>query len=282
MAAPFIDLERFDALVRGEPNVRIVDTRSKPHGAPNDEPTGAQQYASGHIPGAVHLDYAHELADPATPYAARVAPPELFAKTMGEFGIGDESVIVAYDNGDIPYAARFIWMMRYFGRDDAMILGGGYKEWLARGGRPSTDVPQPARAAFTARPREHLRATREEVVAIASGANADDQLVETQRNKTYAMRDRDIARAVRISGNDLLEDANGGRIAAPETLARLVADKNLDRNKRTIVTCGSGVSASGAYLALLEAGFTNLAVYDGSWLEWDHDALPSVPKKDAG
>ena len=278
MTAPFIDLARFQELVATEPRLRIVDTRSKPHGAPTEDPTGAELYAAGHIPGAVHLDYAHELADPSTPYAARVAPPELFAKTMGDFGIGDDSVIVAYDAAEVPYAARFVWMTRYYGRDDVMILSGGYKEWLARGGEPVTDVPKYSRATYTTHTRERIRATRDEVVAIASGANTRDQLVETQRNKTYAMRDRDVARAVRISGNLLLEDANGGRIAPPETLASLVDDKSLDRSKRTIVTCGSGVSASGAYLALLEAGFTDLAVYDGSWLEWDHDGLPSVPK----
>jgi len=44
------------------------------------------------------------------------------------------------------------------------------------------------------------------------------------------------------------------------------------------VTCGSGVSASGSYVALLEAGFTDVAVYDGSWMEWQHDGMPTVEK----
>jgi thiosulfate/3-mercaptopyruvate sulfurtransferase len=277
MASPFIDLARFAELVATEPRLRIVDTRSRPHHL-TDTPTGAEQYAAGHIPGAIHLDYAHELSDPATPYAARVAPPEIFAKTLGEHGIGDDSVIVAYDAGDVPYAARFVWMLRYLGRDDVMILAGAFKEWRAAGGVPTTDVPAYPKATFTARPRPHIRATREEVLAIASGANVSDQLIETQRDKTYAMRDIDIANTVRISGNLLLEDENNGRIAAPEKVAALVAERGLDLHKRTIVTCGSGVSASGAYLALLEAGFTDLAVYDGSWLEWAHDGLPTQPK----
>jgi thiosulfate/3-mercaptopyruvate sulfurtransferase len=281
MAAPFIDYDSFLDLVAREPRLRIVDTRSKPHGAQTDAPTGAQQYAAGHMPGAMHLDYAHELADPATPYATRVAPVDRLAKTLGEYGIGDESVVVAYDDGDVPYAARFVWMMRYLGRDDAMILAGGLKEWRARGGAITFDVPTYPKTTFTPHPRERLRATRAEVLAIASGENRHDQLLETQRNKTYALRDRDIAGVVRLSGNDLLEDANGGRIAPPETLEKLVDERNLDRSKRTIVTCGSGVSASGAYLALLEAGFTDLAVYDGSWLEWSHDELPSQPKTSA-
>jgi len=281
MGAPFIDNDHFLELVASEPRLRIVDTRSKPHGVQTDAPTGAEQYAAGHIPGAIHLDYAHELADPATPYAMRVAPPDELAQTLGAHGIGDDSVVVAYDDGDVPYAARFVWMMRFLGRDDTMILAGGLKEWRARGGAITFDVPSYPRATFTPHPREAVRATREEVLAIANGTNTRDQLVETQRNKTYALRDLDIARAVRISGNDLLEDDNGGRVAPPETLAALIDARNLDRSKRTIVTCGSGVSASGAYLALLDAGFTDLAVYDGSWMEWAHDGLPAVPKANA-
>ena len=58
----------------------------------------------------------------------------------------------------------------------------------------------------------------------------------------------------------------------------MIARAGLDKHKRTITSCGSGVGASGAYLALLEAGFTNVAVYDGSWMEWNHDQLPTVPK----
>jgi thiosulfate/3-mercaptopyruvate sulfurtransferase len=130
---------------------------------------------------------------------------------------------------------------------------------------------------FTPRERPALRATREEVLAVAE-KRSDTQLLETQRDTTYALRDRDIAGAVRLSGSHLLEDANGGRIAPAPRLAELVA--GLDPAKRTIVSCGSGVSASGSYFALREAGFTDIAVYDGSWMEWSHDGLPTVAKPD--
>jgi len=157
------------------------------------------------------------------------------------------------------------------------IMAGGLKAWRAFGGSLTTDVPQFAPATFVARERPRLRASRDEVLAVAEG-RSDTQLLETQRNKTYALRDRDIAGARRLSGNELLEDENGGRIAPRATLDALVSDLSLDRSKRTILTCGSGVSASGAFIALLEAGFTDLAVYDGSWMEWKHEGLPTVPK----
>jgi thiosulfate/3-mercaptopyruvate sulfurtransferase len=260
-----------------DPRVRIVDTRSTPHGAVVAMASAREQYAAGHIPGAVHLDYAEDLHDLATPYAARVAPPERFAEVMGANGIGDGTLVVAYDEGNVPYGARLLWMLRYYGHDDVRILAGGLAAWQAAGLPLTTDVPHFPRAAFTPRQRPALRATRDDVIAVANGRSGA-QLLETQRDGTYAQRDRDIPNAVRLSASDLLEDANGGRVAGRAKLDALVAGAGLDRAKRTIVSCGSGVGASGAYVALLEAGFTNVAVYDGSWMEWSHDGLPTVPK----
>ncbi|HZW52627.1 MAG TPA: sulfurtransferase [Candidatus Elarobacter sp.] len=277
MNGDFVEVEWL-AEHRGDPRVRCVDARSVPHGGTVAMPSGREQYAAGHIPGAVHLDYADDLSDPATPYAARVAPPERFARVMGEHGIGDDTIVIAYDAGTIPFAARMVWMLRYYGHDEAYVLAGGYPAWVAAGYPVKTDVPLVPRATFTSRARPELRAARDEVLAVAEGRSAA-QLVETQRDQTYAQRDRDIARAVRISGNQLLEDTRGGRIADRATLDRLVREAGLDPHARTVVSCGSGVSASGAWLALREAGFHDVAVYDGSWMEWEHDALPSVPKR---
>ena len=276
----FVEIEWL-AERRGDPRVRCIDARSVPHGGTVAMPSGREQYAAGHIPGAVHLDYADDLSDPATPYAARVAPSELFAKVMGEHGIGDDTIVIAYDAGTIPFAARIVWMLRYYGHDEAYVLAGGYPAWMAAGYPVKTDVPNMTPATFTPRPRRQLRATRDEVLAIAEGRSAV-QLVETQRDQTYAQRDRDIKGAVRLSGNQLLEDARGGRIADRATLDRLVREAGLDPHARTVVSCGSGVSASGAWLALREAGFDDVAVYDGSWMEWEHDALSTVAKPSRG
>jgi thiosulfate/3-mercaptopyruvate sulfurtransferase len=196
---------------------------------------------------------------------------------MAENGIGDDTIVVAYDAGTIPFAARIVWMLRYYGHDEAYVLAGGLPAWTTAGHPTSTDVPAIVPTTFTPRAHPSIRATREEVLAIAEGRSAT-QLLETQRDQTYAQRDKDIAGAVRLSGNLLLEDERGGRIADEAKLQKLVRDAGLDPHKRTVVSCGSGVSASGAWLALREAGFDDVSVYDGSWLEWEHDALPTVPK----
>ena len=280
MNGTFVEIEWVRAHL-DDPSVRIVDARSRPHGANVVAPEGAELYAAGHVPGAVHLDYATDLADPATPYATRVAPPERFAEVAGAAGIGNATTVVAYDEGDVPYAARMLWMFRYYGHDGVAIVAGGYRAWLAAGYATQRDVPRYARATFVPHVRPALRATRDEVLALARG-DGDAQLVETQRDKTYALRDRGIPGAVRLSGNVLLEDERGGRVAPPRTLAAAVANAGLDPARRTVVSCGSGVSASGSYVALLEAGFRDVAVYDGSWMEWQHDGLPTVALPERG
>jgi thiosulfate/3-mercaptopyruvate sulfurtransferase len=277
MSADFVEVDWLASRL-GDPRVRVIDARSVPHGGAVTMPSGKEQFAAGHIPGAVHLDYADDLSDPATPYAARVAPPHRFALVMGAHGIGDDSIVVAYDAGTIPFAARMVWMLRYYGHAEAYVLAGGLPAWTAAGHPLSTETPKIAHAEFTPRAHPEIRASRDEVRAIAEGRSTA-QLVETQRDQTYAQRDRDIKGAVRLSGNLLLEDARGGRVADPTTLQRLVHETNLNPHARTIVTCGSGVSASGAWLALREAGFNDIAVYDGAWMEWEHDALPTVPKR---
>jgi 3-mercaptopyruvate sulfurtransferase SseA len=103
-----------------DPRVRIVDARSVPHGGAVVMPSGREQFAAGHLPGAVHLDYGEDLNDPATPYATRVAPEERFAAVMGAHGIGDDALVVAYDAGTVPFAARMVWMLRYYGHDQAV------------------------------------------------------------------------------------------------------------------------------------------------------------------
>jgi thiosulfate/3-mercaptopyruvate sulfurtransferase len=274
---PFVEVAWLAAHLN-DPQVRIVDTRSKPHGAAVVAPEGRELYAQGHIPGAVHLDYAEDLHDLATPYATRIAPPQRFAEVMRDNGIGDGTLVVAYDEGNVPYGARLVWMLRYYGHDAVTILAGGLPAWVAAGHPVTTDVPHFLPATFTVRERPELRASREDVIAVAEGRSTA-QFLETQRDGTYAQRDRDIPNNVRLSASDLLEDARGGRIAAPARLEELVANAGLDKHKRTIVSCGSGVGASGAYLALLEAGFTDVGVYDGSWMEWSHDQLPTVAKR---
>ncbi len=258
-----------------EPAIAIVDARSMPLTVYYAS-FGREQYLMGHIPGAVHLDYATDLQDTETTYAARVAPAERFANAMQTAGIGDDTLVIAYDNGEFPYAARLVWMLHYYGHDAAAVLAGGIDAWIAAALPRETEVPARDVAQFTPRIRPELRASRGEVLDVVEG-RSDAQLLSVLGDAAYAMRECDIPRSRRLSCSALFDETNGGRLISPEGLASLTT--GLDPYKRTITFCSNGVSAAGAYVALRAADFSDVAVYDGSLADWSHHKLPTVATK---
>ncbi|MBV8196794.1 MAG: sulfurtransferase [Candidatus Eremiobacteraeota bacterium] len=256
--------------------IAIVDTRSAPQ-AIFYGGVGREHYVYGHIPRAVHLDYADQLQDPYTSYATRVAPPQRFMEEMAKAGISDDNTVIAYDDGEVPYAARLVWMLHYYGHDAAAILAGGLPAWLEAGHPRVNEIPSGPMKRFTPKPQPQLRAELDEVLAVAEG-RSDAQLLAAWPEVTYARREREIAGARRLSFSQLFDETQYCRMVPLERLRQLTA--NLDPQKRTITYCGNGVHSAAAYFALRAAGFTDVAVYDGSWAEWGHLNLPSVPRNE--
>src|SRR3954463_12867696 len=102
-----------------DPDLRVVDMRgyvtTRPLGPGVEEATyrGApDEYLSGHIPGAVYVDWTRDIVDPADPIPAQLAPPDLFARAMGERGIGDATRVVAVDQAGGQFATRLWWALK--------------------------------------------------------------------------------------------------------------------------------------------------------------------------
>ena len=119
-----------------DPDLRVVDM---------DIPEG---YRRAHIPGAVTVPEHHYVKDPSND--VHVMPPTAFKELMDSLGIGDDTLVVAYDNSRGVYAARLWWTLRYYGHQRAKVLNGGWRKWFQEG-RPATiDVPTlPGGISFT-------------------------------------------------------------------------------------------------------------------------------------
>src|SRR5215218_10671673 len=111
---------------------------------------GRAEYDRGHLPGAVFVELEDWLAAPASAEAGRhpLPEPEVFARGMGELGIGDGDTVVAYDDQGGVIAARLVWMLRATGHA-AALLDGGLAAW---DGALKTDAVRLPPATFTARP----------------------------------------------------------------------------------------------------------------------------------
>ena len=156
------------------PDVRVVDVRWRAQyeagrGISADDKAG---YLAGHIPGAVFVGMVRDLADPQSDVPDRLVSPAPFAQVMERLGIGDRTLVVAYDDMVLPLsAARLWWALSYYGHARVRVLDGGLRRWRAEGRPLSTEVPVPPPATFTPRPQPDWLATKATVVAALDQPN---------------------------------------------------------------------------------------------------------------
>jgi thiosulfate/3-mercaptopyruvate sulfurtransferase len=256
------------------PRIRVLDVRGRHPSSPLPH-AKREEYAVGHIPGAAFVDWEHDLIDTTDPLPVQVAGAEAFAVRAGELGVGDGDLVVTYDDYYGIFAARVAWAFRYYGAE-SRVLDGGWSTWKEEG-RPVSDQPvSVSPALFMARPRPRLRRTLAEV----REAQARGAMLVDARPRHLFLGDQAVANTGHIPGSRCLPyqelvDGATGLWTAPDAVKRLARDAGIDPDRppsELIATCGSGVSATVAMLALERIGIHADGVYDGSFNEWSADA----------
>lgn len=275
------------------PQLRIVDMRGlvlpptvpKPHYFARHE-----DYQAGHIPGAVYIDWLRDIVDLDDPVPVQVAPPEKIAEVFGRLGIGDDTLVVAYDDHYSMFAGRLLWVLRYYGHEQARILNGGLVKWLAEGRPLSTEIPTPAPTVFTPRPQPALRRTNAQILAaLPSAAQPDGAAllidarspVEYAGEESRAVRGGHIPGAVNVPYLELITGPDQTYAEPEELRARFAAagiDPDALEQRDVVAYCNGGVSATPAALSLEIASGKRAALYDGSWNEWGNDLSKPLAK----
>lgn len=251
-----------------ESDVRIVDLRW----SLDDEDRGQRDYERSHIPGAVYLHWLRDLSDPSDSVAGQIATQAQFAEAMEQVGIGDGTMVVAYDDGEILMAPRLLWSLHYYGHENVRVLDGGWRRWVAETRPTEQEAASYGRAEIVLSVRAELRSTKADVLRNLSG---DTPILDCRMDETWTQSNAHIPGARRFPAPRLVDDQ--GTYIAVDEIRRRADALELDRSRPVLLYCGGGVSASAAYLALRSAGFTQLSVYDGSWSEWSAD--PDTPKQ---
>jgi thiosulfate/3-mercaptopyruvate sulfurtransferase len=262
-----------------DPRVRIVDMRGEVKTSADD--TGYQSasylgrredYLAGHIPGAVYLDWTTDLVDPDDPVPAQVAPPERLARVLGENGIGDEHLVVAYDDHPAgQFATRLWWVLRYYGHEECRVLNGGWTKWAAERRPVTAETPVHPPAVFTPRLRPEWRKTAEEVLAAIGTPGT--VLVDARDAGQYTGRIRRGIRGGHVPGalnfprEELMREDR--TFAEPERLLEAMRSAGITPDREVIAYCNGGVAATTVLFALSMLGYPRLGNYDGSWNEWN-------------
>jgi thiosulfate/3-mercaptopyruvate sulfurtransferase len=274
----------------GDRDLRVVDVRGKvlPPGSKPRYLAKREDYDANHVPGAVFVDWTRDIIDPVDPVPMQVAGAAAFAAKMAELGIGEETLVVAYDDYDHIFAGRLAWALRYYGHDAVRILDGGWSRWVGEGRttRAVADAeagPASPRRPFVARPRPELRLTADEVAALLVRPRSEVLLIDARPREQYAGTVSAAKRAGHIPGASNvpyaeLLDKTTGTFLPPADLARVFGAAGVDvasLPRQVIVYCNAGVSCTLPLNALRMLGRDDVAVYDGSWNEWgDDDSRP--------
>jgi thiosulfate/3-mercaptopyruvate sulfurtransferase len=297
MRSPIVPPETLAGwIAAGRTDLRVVDVRwylGQPRG------TGRAAYEAGHIPGAIHLDLDTDLVAPEGPGRHPLPSPDTFVRTLAANGIGDDDVVVAYDDVGGCVAARLWWMLDDLGfgangRGGALVLDGGLPAWTAAGGSLTRDTPSPRITGMYLASewrrvidREALKRDLGRVLLLdARGAPRYRGEIEPIDPKPghiptslSAPTDGNLGPDGRFrSPNELAARFEVLRAAARTAGMPLAADSAA----RLVTSCGSGVSACHNALAMRIAGLADPILYPGSYSDWSSAGEPVATGPEPG
>lgn len=220
----------------------------------------ASDYAKVHIKNAVNIDI-HTL-QVNTPYKGKLKTPAQLAEILGNHGITRETEVIIYDDGQMKYAGRLYWVMKYLGMPNVTVLNGGMKSWM-KARKPITKVAtKTSKVKFTPAVNKNIIATKAYVKANLN--KSSEALIDARSPKEFG--EGSITKAINIEFKELTAN---GVMKSKADLQSLFQSKGITEDKEVIVFCATSVRAGIVYLALHDIlKYANVKVYEGAYNEW--------------
>jgi thiosulfate/3-mercaptopyruvate sulfurtransferase len=245
-----------------------------------DEDTSA--YDTGHIPGAIKLDWRLDLQDQVR---RDFVNREQFEALLSARGIGNDDAVVLYGGNNNWFAAYAYWYFKLYGHGDVRLLDGGRKKWELDNRTLTKDpVSRPATNYVAQEQDGSLRAFRDDVIAAIGAQNLVDVrspdeyagrlLAPAHLPQEQAQRAGHVPTAISVPWSKAANE--DGTFKSDDELRGIYAAAGLDDGKDTIAYCRIGERSSHTWFVLRELlGHTNVKNYDGSWTEYG--SLVGVP-----
>src|SRR4029077_19818783 len=228
----------------GSPDLCLIDVRP------------AEQFAQGHIPGAVHFDlFGLSLVD--TSEAPLKAFMYMIHHVLELRGVNEAKEVVFYEENSGMRAARGLWFLEYFGHPNVRMLDGGIQAWKAAGFPVTTEAVAPKATAFKTKERREVLATADDV--LNSLNKKEFSILDTRSEGEYrgthvrAARGGAIPGAIHIEWTDNL-DADG-KFRSNEDLQAMYRKAGIAPEKEVLSYCQGGYRAAHSYVALRLIGF---------------------------
>jgi len=250
---------------KNDPKVRVAEV--------DYDPTA--NYALGHVPGSVLIDWKADINDPLT---RNIVTKQACESLLQRVGVNDDTTLVLYGDFNNWFAAFAFWVFKYYGYKDVRLMNGGRKKWLEEDKPVTKDIPSHAQGNFKASEpdssiRVFLRYVRDtlgsKILVDVRGPKefTGEILAPPEYPTEHAQRGGHIPGAVNIPwGQAVNED---GTFKSAEELQKLYQSKGVAADKEVISYCRIGERSSHTWFVLKYLlGYPNVKNYDGSWTEW--------------
>ena len=226
----------------------------------------AADFAKGHVPGAVQIDYpALDLDDSSTAGLAKWGTAT--RKRIGELGLAQGQSIVVYDDGTL-FSARLWWVLRYLGHTEVRMLNGGWAAWQAAHGKAATGPAAPVDLGAYRGPTDPRLLAPVTLVAAAVKAGSA-VLVDVRSPQEYAAGH--VPGAVNVPYTDNADPAPLAMWRPAADLSRLYAAAGVTPDRPVIAYCSTGVRSAVTVFTLRMLGYPDVRLFSGSWREWTAD-----------
>jgi thiosulfate/3-mercaptopyruvate sulfurtransferase len=246
-------------------------------------------YDTGHVPGAVHIDWRQDLQDQ---LVRDYITPEAFAELCGRNGITPETTCVFYGDKSNWWATYALWAFRLFGHRNVKIVDGGRDKWIAEGRPLTKEKPKLAPTSYPVPPKRyddeirafydetlaHMQAKRPMVDVRSPGEFKGDVTHMPEYPQEGVLRGGHIPGAKSVPWKTAVKDDATFKSAAE--LRRIYSEQaGLKPDDDIIAYCRIGERSSHTWFVLhYLLGYEKVRNYDGSWTEWGNKVRAPIER----
>jgi thiosulfate/3-mercaptopyruvate sulfurtransferase len=248
-----------EALAAVDSGAILIDAQNK-----------TEAYEEQHVSGAISIT--RGMITTYEPVLNSVADKATIETVMMNAGISNDSEVIIYDNNKTMDAGRLFWTMLSYGHENMKVVSGGLPAMIEAGAAVGTEIPEVTPSTYQATElNSQYMATIDDVISQLNTPDANTCIVDVRSIEEFEAGT--IPTSVLIPFEDnLFPD---GTFKPMQQINILYGKAGIDKDGTVYVYCKTSVRASQTFLALYNAGYTNVKVYDGAYLEWSSDkALP--------